>query len=92
MASPIQVSFEAPISRARKAEVVRRTRQRIAIELFKDSTWSAGLAAKMCGLTYRDFLELLRKEGVTYSRPVKGATAAGRRALSGVRRRGAVGR
>jgi hypothetical protein len=84
--SPIRVSFDAPIGRALKAEVVRETRQHVAIQLFKRGACSAGVAARMCGLSYREFLELLERGGVVYSRPVKGAAAAERRTLSRIKR------
>jgi predicted HTH domain antitoxin len=61
-----------PVSAGLKTEIVREA----ALALFKRGLCSAGVAAKLLGMSLVEFLDLLKKEGVTYSPEAADASEA----------------
>ena len=95
MATRVHMDFEIPaaLNPRAKAAVERTLRAEAVLGLFKRRLCSGGFAAKLLGVTFAEFLELLKKHDIPYSRGSAGATAADRRALArwkeGRRRRAA---
>jgi len=71
----LHLEFDVPdaVSPRAKAAVKRHLREEAVVGLFKRQLCSGGFAAKLLGLTLRQFLSLLKKHGVPYSRGSKSA-------------------
>ena len=84
MATRLHMDFDIPeaLNARSKAAVERDLREEAVLGLFKRRLCSAGLAARLLGVRLADFLELLEKHDMSYSRGSKAATEADGRALS----------
>lgn len=83
MPTRLHIDFDVPdnLNPRAKAAVERNLREEAVVGLFKRRLCSGGFAAKLLGLRFAEFLELLRKHDVRYSRGSKAATQADRQAL-----------
>ena len=83
MATRVHMDFDIPhaLNSRSKAAVERNLREEAVLGLFKRRLCSGGFAAKLLGVAFSEFLELLKKHDIPYSRGSTGATAADRRAL-----------
>ena len=84
MATRLHMDFDMPdaLNARSKAAVERSLREEAVLGLFKRRLCSGGFAAKLLGLTLSEFLDVLKKHDVPYSRGSKAATAADRRAVA----------
>ena len=84
MATRLHMDFDIPgaLNTRSKAAVERNLREEAVLGLFKRRLCSGGFAAKLLGLTVAEFLDLLKKHDMPYSRGSRAATAADRRAVA----------
>ena len=84
MATRLHMDFDMPdaLNARSQAAVERDLREEAVLGLFKRRLCSGGFAAKLLGLTFSEFLAVLKKHDVPYSRGSKAATAADRRAVA----------
>ena len=69
MATKVELgAFKIPgtLSVRVKSEVKRESRKQAALALFRRGACSAGIAARMLGMRLGEFIELLKKEGLSY--------------------------
>lgn len=88
VATRLQFALNVPsaLSRRLKAEVAKESRVQTVLALFKRDACSAGVAAKMLGLSVHDFLDFLKQHDVPYAHGSAAATAADRRSLTWMRK------
>ena len=84
MATRLHMDFEMPeaLNARSKAAVERDLRVEAVLGLFKRRLCSGGFAAKLLGLPFPEFLDVLKKHDIPYSRGSRAATDADRRALA----------
>jgi hypothetical protein len=84
----LQVNFKLPttVSTRLKAQVERESRVQTVLALWKRGLCSGGMAAKMLGLSFRGFLELLAAHSLSYVESDPETLASDRRTLALLRR------
>jgi predicted HTH domain antitoxin len=89
MPTRLHMDFDIPeaLSSRSRAAVERNLREEAVLGLFKRRLCSAGFAAKLLDLHLAEFLEVLRKHDIPYSRGSKAATEADRQAVARWRER-----
>ena len=84
MATRLHMDFDMPdtLNSRAKAAVERDLREEAVLGLFRRQLCSGGFAAKLLGLTFSEFLDVLKKRDIPYSRGSRAATTADRRTLA----------
>ena len=84
MATRLPVAFDLPdaLNPRSKAAVERDLREEAVLGLFRRRLCSGGFAAKLLGLKFSEFLDVLKEHDIPYSRGSKAATTADRRAVA----------
>ena len=84
MATRLHVEFDLPdaLNPRSKAAVERDLREEAVLGLFRRRLCSGGFAAKLLGLKFSEFLDVLKEHDIPYSRGSKAATTADRRAVA----------
>lgn len=84
MSTRLHMDFDIPdaLNPRTKAAVERNLREEAVLGLFKRRLCSGGFAAKLLGLSFAEFLDLLKRHDIPYSRGSRAATAADRRAVA----------
>jgi predicted HTH domain antitoxin len=84
VAMRLHMDFELPdaLTPRSKAAVEKDLREEAVLGIFERRLCSGGFAAKLLGLQFSEFLDVLKEHNIPYSRGSKAATTADRRAVA----------